>query len=174
MPAAIPLSPAEQERFRRSHRWIAVLQASLLAAAILWLFPSGNPWTAFAGPSATQVMGRPVSNNPAATILSLEALPAHLLHFAVAVAYGFAILPLAYRLRSWRAIFGGMAAGFALYAINFALFRALAPQFTGEQELNVVLAHVLFGGIAGGAMRGFLRPPQGVDENAPNPGPRYP
>lgn len=174
MPAVIPLNPMEQQEYQRNHRWGAAIKAALIAAAILWIWPSGNPWTSYSQPSAAHVMGRPVSANPEATLLSLEALPAHLAHFAVAVVYGLIILPVIYRLRSWRALAAGIAVALVLYGINFAIFFFVAPQFTGKQEINVVLAHVLFGGIAAGVMRGFLRPPMRVDDAAPNPGPRYP
>lgn len=174
MPAAIELSREEQDHYRRTHRWGAAIKASLLAAAIVWLFPSGNPWTSFARPSSVHVMGRPISNDADMTLFSLEAVPAHLLHFGVAVVYGFVILAAAYRLRSWRAIFAGIGLSLVLYGINFTLFRFLAPQLTGEYELNVALAHVLFGGITAGVIRGILRPPMRVDESQPNPGPHYP
>src|SRR5436190_9708263 len=108
MPVAVELSAEEQERFRRSHRWSATLKASLLAAAIVWLFPSGNPWTSFARPSAAQIMGRPVSANQSAIMFSWEALPAHFGHFAAGIVYGFVILAVVYRLRSWRALVAGV------------------------------------------------------------------
>jgi len=174
MPVAIELSPREQEQYRRSHRWGAAIKASLIAGAIVWLFPSGNPWTSFASPSAAHIMGRTVSMDPAATQLSLEAMPAHLAHFAVAIVYGLIILAVVYRLRSWRAILAGVISGLVLYGINFAAFRMFAPQFTGPWEFNVALAHVLFAGITAGVIRGFLRAPVRVDESQPNPGPRYP
>jgi ABC-type transporter Mla maintaining outer membrane lipid asymmetry permease subunit MlaE len=108
------------------------------------------------------------------TQLSLEAMPAHLGHFAVASVYGLLILAVVYRLRTWRAIVAGIVVSLVLYGINFAAFRMFAPQFTGPWEFNVALAHVLFGGITAGVIRGFLRPPMSVDESQPNPGPRYP
>jgi hypothetical protein len=174
MPVAIELSPEEQTRYQRTHRWSAAVKASLLAAAIIWLFPGGNPWTAFALPSGAQIMGRPVSADRSITLLSTEAIPAYLGHFAVGLIYGFVILAVVYRLRSWRAIAAGIITGLVLYGINFAVFRAFAPQFTGPYEFNVALAHILFAGITAGVIRGLLRPPMGVDESKPNPGPHYP
>jgi hypothetical protein len=174
MPVAIELTPEEQSRFQRSHRWTAAIKASLIAAAVIWLFPSGNPWTSFARPSGAHIMGRPVSADQSITLFSMEALPAHLAHFAVGVVYGLIIGLMVYRLRSWRAILAGIIVSLVLYSINFAAFRMFAPQFTGVYELNVAIAHVLFGGIAAGVMRGFLRPPMRLDESQPNPGPHYP
>ncbi|HTD66597.1 MAG TPA: hypothetical protein VK846_08720 [Candidatus Limnocylindria bacterium] len=174
MPAPIESSPQEQSRYQHDHRWSAAIKASLLAGAIVWLFPAGNPWTAFARPSGAYIMGRAVSTDPAVTIFSMPALPAHLLHFVVALLYGLVILGVVYRLRNWRAIFAGILTSLALYAINYIAFRLAAPQFVGDYELNVVIAHVLFGGLAAGMIRGFLRAPQRVDPNAPNPGPQYP
>ena len=174
MPAAIELSPAEQKQFRRSHRWSAAIKAALLAGAIVWLFPSGNPWASFARPSGAHIMGRPVSADGSITQLSLAAVPAHLAHFGVSIIYGLIILAVVYRLRSWRAIAAGIVMGGILYAINFGAFKLFAPQFTGVCELNVAMAHILFAGITAGVIRGFLRPPVGVDNTRPNPGPRYP
>lgn len=174
MPVAIELSSEEQENFRRSHRWGASLKASLLAAAIIWLFPSGNPWTSFARPSGAHIMGRPVSADESITLFSWQALPAHVAHFAVGMIYGLVILAVVYRLRSWQAIVAGIGTGMVLYGINFAAFRIFAPQFTGVYEFNVALAHFLFAGITAGVIRGLLRPPMGVDESQPNPGPHYP
>src|ERR1051325_7938775 len=161
MPAAIELSPIEQEQYRRSHRWSAAIKASLLAAAIVWLFPAGHPWTSFSQPSGAQIMGRPISAEPSITIFSLRALPAHAAHFVVGISYGLIILATVYRLRSWRAILAGMTVGLVLYGINFAAFRIFAPQFTGPYEFNVALAHVLFAGITAGAIRGCFRCPMG-------------
>jgi hypothetical protein len=179
MPVAIELSPEEQTRYQRTHRWSAAIKASLLAAAIIWLFPGGNPWTAFALPSGAHIMGRPVSTDGSIMLLSMQAIPAYLGHFAVAIVYGFIILAVVYKLRSWRAILAGILTGLVLYGINYAAFRAFAPQFTGPYatgpyEFNVALAHLLFGGITAGVIRGFLRPPVQVDKSQPNPGPHYP
>jgi hypothetical protein len=174
MPVAIELSRAEQEQFRHSHRWSAAIKASLLAAAIVWLFPAGNPWTSFALPSGAHIMGRPVSGDGTIRLLSWQALPAHAGHFAAAMLYGMLLLSVVYRLRSWRALLAGTATGIVLYGLNFLAFRILAPQFTGPWELNVALAHILFAGITAGVIRGFLRPPMRVDPNQPNPGPHYP
>ena len=174
MPAAIQLTSEEQSKFQRSHRWGASIKAALIAAAVIWLFPAGNPWTSFARPSGTHIMGRPVSSDQSITLLSIEAVPAHIAHFAVAIVYGLIIGLVVYRLRSWRAIVMGIVVSLALYAVNFAAFRMFAPQFTGAYEFNVIVAHVLFGGITAGVMRGFLRPPMRVDASVPNPGPHYP
>jgi hypothetical protein len=83
------------------------------------------------------------------------------------------LLTAVYRLRAGKAILAGVIGGAVLYGINFIVFKAAAPQFTGAYEFNVALAHVLFGGIAAGCIRGFLRPPQKLDSTQPNPGPRY-
>jgi len=173
MPVAIDLSAQEQEQFRRSHRWGAALKAGLIGGAIIWLFPSGNPWTAFMSPSGAFIMGRPVSMDPSITMFSAQAIPAHLGHFVVAMLYALILLAPVYRLRAGKAIFAGVLGGAVWYAINFAVFRIAAPQFTGPYEFNVALAHILFGGIAAGCIRGFLRPPQTLDSTQPNPGPRY-
>jgi hypothetical protein len=173
MPVGIDLSPEDQEKFRRSHRWGAAAKAGLIAGAIVWLFPSGNPWTAFMSPSGAYIMGRPVSADQSITMMSAQALPAHAAHFVVSILFAMIILAVVWKLRSGKALFAGAATGLALYVINFAVFRAVAPQFTGAYEFNVALAHVLFGGIAAGCIRGFLRPPQMLDATQPNPGPRY-
>jgi hypothetical protein len=172
MPVAIELSAEEQERYRRTHWAGAALKAGLLAGAIVWLFPAGNPWTSYMFP--VHVMGRPITSDASMHMLSIASIPGHVAHFAVSVLYAFVLLGLIYRLRSWKAIVAGMVGGAVLYAIQFGVFRAFAPQFTGSFELNVILAHLLFGGIAAGAMRGFLRAPQKLDISQPNPGPQYP
>jgi hypothetical protein len=172
MPVAIELSPREQEQYHRAHRFGAAIKAGLIAGAILLLFPSGNPWTSFSHPSAAHLMGRPVSSDPAVTFLSAEAIPAHTAHLAVSVIYALIILAVVYRMRTWRAILGGIITSLVLYGINFAAFRIFAPEFTGAHEFNVLVAHVLFGGIAAGVIRGLLRPPMRLDNSQPNPGPR--
>ena len=118
-------------------------------------------------------MGRPISLEPLA-LLSWETVPAHLAHFAYALVCGFIILGVVYRLRSWRAILAGVITALVIYGINFAAFHFAAPQFTGRYEFNVIVAHVLFGGVTAGVIRGFLRAPMRVDETQPNPGARYP
>jgi hypothetical protein len=170
MPVAIELSGRAKEEFYRAHRFGAAIKAGLLAGAILLLFPSGNPWTAFARPSAAHIMGRPISSDPSITVLSAAAIPAHTAHLAVSIVYALIILAVVYRLRTWRALLAGILTALVLYGINFAAFRAFAPEFTGHDEFNVVMAHLLFGGIAAGVIRGFLRPPMTLDETQPNPG----
>src|SRR5688572_3067004 len=92
MPVATELSPAAKEDYYRAHRWGAAIKAGLLAGALLLLFPSGNPWTAFSRPSAAHIMGRPISSDPSVTILSAAALPAHTAHLAVSVVYALILL----------------------------------------------------------------------------------
>jgi hypothetical protein len=172
MPVAIELSPQEQEQYRHSHRWSAAIKSGLIAGAIIWLFPAGNPWTAFMR-SGAHIMGRPVSLDPSVTMFTAHAIPAHVGHFIVSIVYAALILAVVYRLHAGKALLAGVITGAVLYGINFAVFRMAAPQFTGPYEVNVALAHVLFGGIAAGCIRGFLRPPQKLDETQPNPGPQY-
>ena len=174
MPVAIELSPAEQQEYQRGHRYGAAIKAGLIAGAILLLFPSGNPWTSFSQPSGAHIMGRPISSDPSMTLLSAAAIPAHTAHLTVSVVYALIILAVVYRLRTWRAILGGVVTTLVLYGINFAAFWQFAPEFTGRNEFNVLLAHILFGGIAAGVIRGLLRPPMLADESQPNPGPRFP
>jgi hypothetical protein len=172
MPIATEMSQTDKEEYYHAHRWGAGIKAGLLAGLILLLFPSGNPWTAFSGPSAAHIMGRPISSDPSVIVTSAAAIPAHTAHLAVSVVYALIILAVVYRMRSWRAILGGIVTSLVLYGINFAAFRAFAPEFTGRYEFNVILAHILFGGIAGAVIRGFLRPPMLLDNSQPNPGAR--
>ena len=175
MPAAVELNPEEQERYRRGHRWGAAIKAGLLAGLIVLFVPSGNPWTAFARPSAAHIMGRSVTADQSVMLFSAEAIPVHLAHLAVGVLYALLLLLVIYRLHTWKAILAGVIGGLAFYGINFLMFRLFAPGLTGgTTEVNVLIAHVLFGGIAAGVIRGFLRPPQRLDNSQPNPGPRYP
>jgi uncharacterized membrane protein YagU involved in acid resistance len=169
MPIASELSPAAKEEYYRAHRWGAAIRAGLLAGALLLLFPSGNPWTAFARPSAAHIMGRPISSDPSITILSAAAIPAHTAHLTVSVVYALILLIVVHHMRSWRAILAGILTSLLLYGVSFATFRAFAPEFTGEYEINVLIAHLLFGGVAAGAIRGFLRPPMLLDQTRPNP-----
>ena len=173
MPVAIDLSPEEQAHFRRSHRWGAAIKSGLIAGAIVWLFPAGNPWTSFMRPSGAYIMGRPVSADQSITMMSVQAIPAHIAHFVVSILFAMIVLAVVWKLRAGKALVAGALTGLVLYGINFAVFRMVAPQFTGAYELNVALAHVLFGGIAAGCIRGFLRPPQTLDMDKPNPGPVY-
>jgi hypothetical protein len=174
MPVSIELNEAEKEQYQRSHRISATLKAGLLAGAIVWLFPGGNPWTSFLGPVAPRVMGRPISADQSITFFSLAGISGHVAHFAASIACAFVLLAIVYRLHSWKAVVAGMIGGLALYGINFGIVRLFVPQLAGAYEFNVALAHVLFGAVAAGAIRGFLRPPQKLDPTKSNPGPVYP
>ena len=175
MPAAVELNPEQQERYRRTHRWSAAVKAGLLAGLIVLFVPSGNPWTAFARPSSAHIMGRSVTADQSITLFSAEAIPVYVAHLAASVLYACLLLLVVYRLHTWKALLAGVIGGLVFYAINFVVFRLFAPGLTGgTAEVNVAIAHVLFGGIAAGVIRGFLRPPQRLDASQPNPGARYP
>ena len=175
MPVAIELSPEEQKLYRRSHCWGAAIKAGLLAGFIVLLFPAGNPWTSLSFQNGGHIMGRSVTVDESVTMLSGTALAVYTAHLTVSVLYAMILLAAVYRLRTWRAIFAGIGGALVLYALNFAVYRAFAPELTGPfgREFNVAIAHLLFGGICAGAIRGFLRPPQHRDETQPNPGPQY-
>lgn len=170
MPVAIKLNPEDEEQYRRSHRFGAALKAGLLAGAIVLLFPGGNPWTSYLGPPGGRIVGRPVGGGEAVGLLSMHAVPVHFAHFAVCVLYAFLLLPFVYHLRALKAVAAGALGGLVLYGLNYGIFRMMAPQLTGDFEINVALAHFLFGGLAAGAMRGFMRPPEKLDTTKPNPG----
>jgi hypothetical protein len=172
MPVAIELSPEEQQHYRKTHWRGAAVKGGLLAGAIVWLFPSGNPWTSFARPSLAHVMGRSISDNAEAAFFTPTVFLATAGHFAVSILLALVIALVVIRLRSWKAILTGALCGLAFYGVNFLLYSQFLPRWRGEYELNVALAHLLFGALAAGAIRGFLRPPQKLDMTQPNPGAR--
>src|SRR5215212_3984357 len=134
VPVAIELSPSEQEHFRKTHWPGAALKGGLLAGAIVWLFPSGNPWTSFLRPSMAHIMGRTVSQDPNLGFFSGTTLLANAGHFALSILFAFVIAFVVLRLRSWRAVLAGALCGLAFYGINFAIWHQFMPRWRGEYE----------------------------------------
>ena len=85
---------------------------------------------------------------------------AFLLHFGLALLYGFALASLVKDLPDTAAPWIGMAFGVALYFGNLYGFTKLFPWFAELRTLDTLAAHVLFGIVAATAYR-QLAPPQG-------------
>lgn len=141
-------------------QWGAALWAGFIAGAVLLFVPRGSPWSAVTFFSRV-VMGRIV---PFGVNLPLPAI--WLIHLAIAEIYGLAIARLLVNVSQARAILGGGLIGLVLYLINLGVVTAVWPAWRGSEGV-VLVTHVVFGLIAGGAYRGLLRRRMPAGSGAP-------
>jgi len=130
--------------------WKPALLAGLIAGAVLLIIPRGSPWSYLTFFSPV-IMGR---NLPTGVSLPLPVI--WIIHLAVAEVYGLIISRLLVGVTQGRAILLGGAIGAVLYLINLGLVSAIWPAWRGAEAV-VFFTHVVFGLIAGGAYRGWLR-----------------
>jgi hypothetical protein len=98
---------------------------------------------------AAIVMGEGVLPPPASFDL-VVVLVALLVHFTLSILYA---LILAFVIHRWGllvGILGGALFGLALYAINFYTFSLLFPWFYAGRTWMDIVAHLLYGAVAGG------------------------
>jgi len=126
-----------------------------LAQIVLWVvFTDAFPEVLFrdARLTAAIVMGRGVLPPPA-TFDARVMLVATLLHFALSIAYAFALARLISGLRGPSALLAGGVFGACLYALNMYGFTTILPWFEVTRDWITVAAHVAFGVGAAGAYR---------------------
>jgi hypothetical protein len=144
-----------KNRLKQVVDWRAALYAGFISGAVflaltMWLTDqnAGSPWL-MPRLLASVLLGADALPPPATYSASifLAAIAVH-----VPLSLGFACL-IAYVLHRWGlvvGIIGGSIFGFALYAINFYTLTALLPQFTMLKSSAMAVAHIVFGGLAGG------------------------
>lgn len=136
--------------------WRAAIQASIIAAIFFLLLNliltnltfGTNSWV-FIRLLASPVLGEGILAPPA-TFDALALVVALLTHFVLSLIFGLLIAYVIHRGGLITGIIGGMVLGLALYAINFYTMTAFFPWFFAMRSWIMVLAHVLFGALAGG------------------------
>jgi len=132
------------------YQWWPAFAAGLIAGLILLVIPRGSPWSGVTFFSAV-IMGRAV---PAGVVLPLPLV--WLTHLCLAEVYGLIISRLVTNVAQGRAILTGAVVGLVLYVINWGMVTWIWPAWRGN-EAGVLITHVVFGLIVGGAYRGLLR-----------------
>ncbi len=142
-------------RMRQIMDWRAALWAGLVAGLVflglqllLVGLYVGSPWAVLRWIAAI-VLGEGVLPPPA-TFHAGIALVALVVHLALALVFS---LLLAFTIHRWGfavGVVGGAIFGLALYAVNFYTFSAFFPWFFALRNWMMILAHVVFGAVAGG------------------------
>lgn len=122
---------AVERRARRRLRTGALFKSALLAGLFVYIVPSGGPWMSHE--AFTNVMGRVVSPN---FIIDL------ILHFGLALLYGWIVGSCIYHLPTAGGIFLGIALAVPLWGFHYLVF-AFAGGIPGN-ELHTFLAHFEF------------------------------
>jgi hypothetical protein len=129
-------------------QWRPALKAGLIAGGVLLVVPHGSPWSSFTF-FVPAILGR----NMEQAELPLPVVWG--VHLLISVFYGLVIAFGVSLLRQWKAILVGGGAGLLLYLLNLGVVALFWPSLQGG-EGGVILAHLVFGLIAGGAYRGLL------------------
>ena len=132
------------------YQWRSALGAGLIAGLILLVIPRGSPWAGVTFFSAV-IMGRAV---PPGVVLSLPLV--WLIHLVLAEVYGLIISRFLTSVTQGRAILTGAVIGLVLYLVNWGVVTWFVPAWRGN-EAAVLITHLVFGLIVGGAYRGLLR-----------------
>ncbi len=147
----------EQIRVRKVVDWKAVVIASLVAGtvALLWNFfvvPAllqTTPWVAvrLAG---SVLLGKGVLAPPATAHMG-ALLAAIATHYVLALVMTAIIAFVVHRGGLLGGIMIGGLLGLSFFCIDYYTFSYFAPQFFALRHWSVVLGHLLFGMVAGGA-----------------------
>jgi len=147
--------------------WRAAAWAGLIAGIVfmmaemlmVMLVKGESPW----GPPhmmAAMILGKGVLPPPADFTLTIM-MAAMAVHVPLSIVYGLAIGWLAHRFEMGVALAIGVAAGLAIYFVNFYPIAAIVfPWFAMARGAMSAVAHVLFGLVAGGAYIALRRRPQ--------------
>lgn len=142
-------------RMRQVMDWKAAVKAGLLAGVVALLIvvipaaTDGYPWIIFHWIAAL-ILGPDVlaeTHNLSPLLIGLG----FLIHFALSVTYALILAFIIHRWGFWVGLFGGTLFGLALFAINYYTFTLLFPWFLVMRSWIVVIAHLVFGAVAGGA-----------------------
>lgn len=143
-------------RMRQLVDWSAALWAGLLAGTIylavlvfvLPRFVEGNAW-AMVRLLASIVLGEGILAPPAT--YDLGALVAGVgAHYLLSILFALLVATVLHRYGMVIGVLGGAVFGLALFAINAYGMTAVLPNFMVMQSLPFLLAHLLFGALAGG------------------------
>jgi hypothetical protein len=143
-------------RFRHLVDWRAALWAGLIAGALflialLIIYPlatGGSPWIVLRFMAAT-VLGEEILV-PLNTFDAGVALGALLVNFVLAILYTLIIAFIVHRWGILLSIILGGLIGLAFYLINFFAFTTFFEWFSLARTWPFLVAHVLFGAVAGG------------------------
>lgn len=142
-------------KMRQVMDWEAAIKAGLIAGVVgllIVVIPAaadGYPWIIFHWIAAL-VLGPEVlseTSNLSPLIFSLGLL----IHFTLSIIYALVLAFVIHRWGFWVGVLGGALFGLALFAINYYTFTLLFPWFLVMRSWPVVIAHVVFGAVAGGA-----------------------
>jgi hypothetical protein len=134
----------KQERRARARLSIpALLKASLIAGAFVYVLLAGGPWMSYDTGYAS--MGR-IFPGPFFLSIVYQAL--------FAIAYGWLVAQVIYRLPLAFGIIVGIFMGFPLYLLNSVMFRWGS---TGS-EIHVVISHIVFAPIFTATYRALAVP----------------
>lgn len=147
---------AKPRRLRQVMDWKAATWAGIVAGAVFLLFNvfistrflGGNGWMAFRY-AASIVLGERVLPPPASFDLTAFVLGI-LVNFVISIAAALLIAAVLHRWGLLVGICGGAVFGLALYVINFYTLTLLFPWFFVLRSPTLLVAHVIFGALAGG------------------------
>ena len=120
-----------ERRARRRVRPAAVIKAALLAGLFVYIVPSGGPW--MSQEAFSNVMGRIVS-----PIFIVDLI----LHFVLALLYGWIVAAFIYRPPTGAGILLGAALAVPLWGLSYLIF-GFAGGIPGN-EVHTFLAHFEF------------------------------
>lgn len=120
-----------EKRARQRINGRALIISAFLAAALVFVVPSGGPW--MSTESFTNAMGR---------VLSLNVVPNLIVHFGLGLLYGWLIALSIFRLPLAGGILLGTALTFPLWGLNYLVLNLGAG--IGASELHTFLAHLQF------------------------------
>lgn len=150
MPSSITASQTAAQRLD----WQAAVYAGLIAGVVfmmmemimVWLFLGQSPW----GPPrmiAAMVLGQEVLPPPATFDIGVL-LVAMVIHFILAVIYGFIFGWIVHSMSMGIAVLVGAGLGLAIYLINFyPIAAALFPWFAQARNWVSIVSHVVFGAV---------------------------
>ncbi len=133
-------------------KWVSALLAGLMAGLVVWLLSHGTPWFT-SGLVSPTLMGRdlksPGTVDSAASALTVVS------QVLVSIVYGILIGWVASHFRHLWALAAGGLVGLVLYLVNLGIFQTLLGTPSAENEVPVIVTHVVFGLIAAAAYRGL-------------------
>jgi len=141
-------------KMRQVMDWQAAVKAGLIAGLIALLVvaipaaANGYPWSVFQWIAAL-VLGDEVLTQ-STELTSLMLILGLLIHFTLSIIYTLILAFIIHRWGFWVGVFGGAVFGLALFVINYYTFTLLFPWFLVMRSWTVVIAHLVFGAVAGG------------------------
>lgn len=142
-------------KMRQVMDWEAAIKAGFIAglvALLIVVIPAaadGYPWIIFHWIAALllgpDVLAETRDLSPLVIGLGL------IIHFVLSTIYTLILAFIIHRWGFWVGLFGGALFGLALFAINYYTFTLLFPWFLIMRSWSVLIAHLVFGAVAGAA-----------------------